>query len=123
MRIVCQVCGAPAKWVFQLQAGGAPMQGACRYHLPGLLCTVDAPYLVTRTDGAVVAPRAAGDDLDRHARKAHAAFQYAMARQGWIVGQRLNQDFKTHPWLVAYNSLNDAAKSVWRTVAEALDGR
>ncbi len=53
-------------------------------------------------------------DLEKIAEASHQAWFVAMAKQGWIFGPRLNPDFKTHPWLKPYGSLDNNVKEIVR---------
>lgn len=64
-------------------------------------------------------------DFEKLAEASHQAWFVAMARQGWVFGPRLSQEFKTHPWLKPYPGLSDQTKEIVRAqvrgILQALD--
>jgi hypothetical protein len=66
-------------------------------------------------------------DFEKLAEASHQAWFVAMARQGWVFGPRLSQEFKTHPWLKPYPGLSDQAKEIVRAqvrgLLQALEGQ
>ncbi|MEB3284107.1 MAG: RyR domain-containing protein [Candidatus Sericytochromatia bacterium] len=66
-------------------------------------------------------------EFEKIAEASHQAWFVAMARQGWVFGPRLSQEFKTHPWLKAYPGLSDQTKEIVRAqvrgTLQALEGQ
>jgi hypothetical protein len=59
-------------------------------------------------------------DFEKLAEASHQAWFVAMARQGWVFGPRLSQEFKTHPWLKPYPGLSDQTKEIVRAQVRGL---
>ena len=54
---------------------------------------------------------------EKLAKNAHDQWALQRIKDGWVLGDKRDDDKKTHPWLISYEDLSEAEKVYDRTTA------